>query len=299
LTVAEARQAEGTRALEPLLESARITRLGEGVDRSRRLAEAAAERTLACLGDYGEELQKLGVTRLEVVGTSALRDAGGGPEFIERAAGLLGTRPRVIGGQEEAELTFWGALSGLPVAGPVTVFDVGGGSTELIHGSSSAAERRLDFATSLDLGSVRLFERYGASDPPSEQELARARSDIESALASVPGPPRGNTLVGVAGTVTTLSAVAQRLATYDPAAVHGSRLSAGAAHAIYDELRRLPLSERRELPGLEPARADVIVFGAVLVCSILSWSRAPELIVSDRGVRWGLLERMAAELGPA
>lgn len=297
LTIAELRREGGASALVPLIERARITRLGEGVDRNRVLAPAAAERTLACLGDYATEIREHGVSRTCAVGTSALRDAGGGPEFVERAAALLGTAPRVIGGQEEAELTFEGALSGLSVAGPVTVFDVGGGSTEVIHGRVDGATRAIHSAKSLDVGSVRLFERHAKSDPPSPDELAAAALDVERALAGVAPPEPGATLIGVAGTVTTLAAIEQGLETYDSARVHGARLEAAAVEALYEKLRGMPLAERRALPGLEPMRADVIVLGALIVRSVLSWSGAGALVVSDRGVRWGLLERLAREAG--
>lgn len=291
LTVAELSESGGTRALVPVVERARITRLGEGVDRNRLLAPAAVERTLACLRDYAAELRALRVSELYVVGTSALRDAGGGPDFVDRALALLGTRPRVIDGREEAELTFDGALSGIALSGEVTVFDVGGGSTEVIHGLLEPSSRRIDSAVSLDIGSVRLFERHSSSDPPSTRELADAEHDIDQALATVPPPRAGSTLVGVAGTVTTLAALAQKLATYEPARVHGARLELASVETLYEKLRSLPVESRRSLPGLEPMRADVIVFGALIVRSVLKWSMAPALIASDRGVRWGLLER--------
>jgi exopolyphosphatase / guanosine-5'-triphosphate,3'-diphosphate pyrophosphatase len=298
LTVAEVRRTEHGASLVALVERARITRLGQGVDRSRELHADAVERTLACLRDYASELRGFGVAALDIVGTSALRDAGGGERFVEQAEAVLGVRPRVIGGDEEAELTFAGALSGLDVTGPITVFDVGGGSTEVIHGSWGRGPdaRTIDFATSLDIGSVRLFERYGSSDPPTEWDLALAQRDVDSALTQAGTPSKNGTLVGVAGTVTTLAAIARELTSYDCAKVHGARLEAGALSALYDRLRSLPLSERRALPGLEPGRADVIVFGALIVCAVVGWGASSSLLASDRGVRWGLLERAASRL---
>src|SRR6187399_3000475 len=142
-------------ALRPVLERATVTRLGEGVDRNRRLLDAACERTLTCLAEYAGVMRELGVTRLDAVGTSAMRDAQGGQEFVARAAAILGVAPRVIDGNEEARLTFAGALSGLRPSGQVTVFDIGGGSTEIIVGKTSAGERSIREAVSLNIGSVR------------------------------------------------------------------------------------------------------------------------------------------------
>ena len=280
-------------SLEPVLERATITRLGENVDANRALSPAAVERTLACLADYAREIAAHGVTQLAAVGTSALRDAAGGSEFLDAAERLLGVRPRVISGAEEAELTFHGALSGIEAQAGVCVFDVGGGSTEIITGSAGAT-RSVSSAVSLDIGSVRLFERHVRHDPPLADEMARAEADIEQALAAAKRPSANFTLVGVAGTVTTLVAIELGLTRYDAARVHGATLSRASVAAIAERLRRLTLAERQQLAGLEPKRADVIVIGAAIVRSVLEWSGAAELVVSDRGVRFGLAERLVA-----
>lgn len=277
-------------ALTPVLERATITRLGQGVDRTRELAPEARERTLACLRDYAAELVRLGVEKVAAVGTSALRDARGGAELVADAARILGVAPSVIAGEREAELTFRGALSGLDVSGPVTVFDVGGGSTELVTGD---AARTITSAVSHDIGSVRLFERHVATDPPTASELERVREDVDRTLATRPAPPPGK-LVGVAGTVTTLAAIALELGDYDPSRVHGSTLDFQTVRALVSRLASLPLEERKKVPGLEPKRADVIVVGAVIVERVLSMTQSDSLVVSDRGVRWGLLEELAS-----
>jgi len=286
-------------ALSPVLERATVTRLGEGVDRNRRLLDSACERTLACLTDYAAELSKLGVDRLDAVGTSAMRDAVGGQEFVARAAAILGVAPRVIDGNEEARLTFAGALSGLSQTGKVTVFDIGGGSTEIIVGSSSASERRIAAAISLDIGSVRLFERHVQSDPPSAEELRSVQRDIALALADAPKPEPGATLVGVAGTITQLAALELELVRYDSTRVHGYTLTRSAVDRLLTHLASLTLAQRRVLPGMEPARADVLVVGSAIAQAVLEWSGAAELVVSDRGVRWGLAEELAANSGRA
>lgn len=278
----------------PLLERATITRLGEGVDRTRTLAPAARERTLACIRDYAEDIRRFGVTRAAAVGTSALRDADGGREFAAELAGVLGFAPQVIAGEREAALTFRGALSGLDVDGDVTVFDVGGGSTELVHGLALPAGTSVFDAVSLDIGSVRLFERHVRADPASAEEMERVRGDIVAALASAP-PARRGTLVGVAGTVTTLAALALGLDEYDAGRVHGTRLSLETARDLAHSLASLTVAERRALRGLDPRRADVIVAGAAIVLAVLERSGASELIVSDRGVRFGLAEELLAD----
>lgn len=280
-------------ALFAQLDRATITRLGEGVDRTRRLATEAAERTLACLSDYASELRARSVSRLGVVGTSALRDAHGGADFLDRAAQILGTRPEVISGMAEATLTFEGALSGLELQGAVSVFDVGGGSTEVISGTAGAVPS-VSRAVSLDIGSVRLFERYARNDPPGASELAQAVADIESALSRAPAPEPGATLVGVAGTVTTIAAISLGLDAYDGARVHGHVLQREQVVAIADRLAELPLAERMRIAGLEPRRADVMVMGAEIVRRVQLWASSPELVVSDRGVRWGVAQRLAA-----
>jgi exopolyphosphatase/guanosine-5'-triphosphate,3'-diphosphate pyrophosphatase len=299
-----AESAGGT--LEPKLERATITRLGEGVDRSRRLDPEATRRTLACLEAYAVELAKYPGTRLDVVGTSALRDAKGGGAFLDAAEQVLGVRPRVIRGSEEAELAFEGALSGLSLEGGVLVFDVGGGSTEVITGwlsrtAARAADRdedwldakfQIEHAVSLEIGSVRLFERHVRSDPPGRDELDKVRSDIERALQVARRPRRGSALVGVAGTVTTLAAIELGLAEYDAARVHGHVLTRDSVFALCERLAKLSLAERRELPGLEPKRADVIGVGAEIVRGVMSWSGIEQVVVSDRGVRWGLAQRI-------
>ena len=296
LLVAERRGAE----LVPVLERATITRLGRGVDRTRTLDPEAIEATLACLADYAAEIQRAGAERVDAVGTSAMRDAQGGELFRTRAAALLGREPRVISGDEEADLTFAGALAGLSLEGPVVVFDLGGGSTEIIRGHAASQGDTLERAVSLDIGSVRLTERHLHADPPRADEIAAARRDARAALDGLGtgflGDAAGGAarLVGVAGTVTTLAAHALGVAPYDATRVHGARLDAATVARVSADLARASLAERRALPAIDPKRADVIVAGATIVEEVLAWSGAAALIVSDRGVRWGLAKRLAS-----
>jgi exopolyphosphatase/guanosine-5'-triphosphate,3'-diphosphate pyrophosphatase len=289
-------------ALRAVREEATITRLGEGVDVARKLAPAAIARTIACLERYASIVRELGASRVAVVGTSALRDAGGdgtggggGAEVLAKVRELFGVEARTISGEEEARLTFGGALSGLDVGeGPVAVFDIGGGSTEIVVGVGGAIRASHSF----DVGSVRLTERFVRTDPPSRAELEAMTRAAREAFASEPRvveAARGvGTPVGIAGTVTTLAAVALDLVPYDGARVHGYTMTADAMRAVVDRLAALPLAARREVRGLEPKRADVIVAGGLIALAVLEAMGARSMRVSDRGVRWGLAQQLAA-----
>jgi exopolyphosphatase / guanosine-5'-triphosphate,3'-diphosphate pyrophosphatase len=289
----------GDGRLVPIVDLAEITRLGQGVDRTRTLAPEAVERTLDCLSRYASEIAKRGASRVDVVGTSAMRDAavrGDKNDFVERATKILGTEPRVVSGDEEASLAFAGGLLDLGLEGDATAFDVGGGSTELIRGKTGSAGSEVLEQTSLDIGSVRLFERHVRSDPPSAAEMTEVRAFVQAQLPGVSVLPPGP-LVGMAGTVTTLAAIARGVDPYDPAKVHGMRISAAEIAAVARRLTELPLADRKRLTGLEPKRADVIPVGAAIVEAILAWACADEVIVSDRGVRWGLALELARSPG--
>jgi len=290
--------AEGStsHALRALSEHATITRLGENVDATGQLAPAAVERTLSCLERYATALRDAGVTEVAAVGTSALRDAEGGHTFSDQAERILGTRPTVISGEREAQLTFDGALSGLDPEGKLAVFDIGGGSTEVIVGRRIPnTDATLHTAVSLDVGSVRLTERHLVSDPPTSDELEAVRQDIRSALGRAP-TVAGLPLVGVAGTMTTLAAIAYDIVPYDPRQVHGAVLSQEVLEETLWMLASKTLSERRALPALAPKRADVIVAGACIASELCALAGADRIIVSDRGVRWGLARELATRL---
>lgn len=278
-----------------VLERATITRLGKGVDRTGRLDDAAIERTALALEAYAAEIRAAGAARVEAVCTSAARDATNGAAFLERARLALGVEPRIVDGDEEARLTFQGALTGLPTSSSeVTVFDIGGGSTEIIHGARGASPV-IHAALSMDVGSVRLTERHVAHDPPTAEELDAVRRDVTAALASAPRGAAAE-LVGVAGTITTLAAIERSLSVYDAALVHGSTLTKAV---ITEQIRRLSsvgLEERKRVTGLDPGRADVIVAGAIIALAVLDWSGNGSVRVSDRGVRWGLASRALATI---
>ena len=275
-------------------EHATITRLGQGVDKTRSLAPEAVERTNACLDRYAEVVTRLGVDKTAVVGTSAMRDAGGGDAVRAHVKARFGVDARTISGDEEAHLTFGGALSGLtlPGDGRVVVFDIGGGSTEVVDGDRTT--RAIRYAHSYDVGSVRLSERHVRSDPPSDAERAEVMRAARDAFATIPESVRGAPVVGIAGTVTTLAAVSLAMEDYDGARVHGLVLEVTELARVIAKLAGVPLAERKLIAGLEPKRADVIVAGALVALAFLERVGAASLTISDRGVRWGLAEELAS-----
>ena len=284
LTVAE----RGRGGLAPLLERAEITRLGKGVDATGKLSDEGIASTVEVLRGYAAEARRLSVERLACVATSAARDAANGSFFLERVR-ELGLSPEIIDGAREAQLSFLAARVDFGRPGiPLVVLDVGGGSTEITFGREAP-----EFRTSLEVGSVRLFERLVRGDPPGHDERIAVRAAVDGALATIPAPPAGAELVGVAGTLTTLATLALGLTAYDAEKVHGARLSLHQISTLTNRLWASPLAERRRLPGLQPLRADVIPVGALIVEAVLYRLRIPEVTVSDRGVRWGLIHELA------
>jgi exopolyphosphatase / guanosine-5'-triphosphate,3'-diphosphate pyrophosphatase len=287
--------------LMPVEEHATVTRLGRGVDRTRSLDETAVERTNACLADYAERIRALGVDRVAVVGTSALRDASGGEKVSAFVESRLGTPLRVISGLEEARLMFAGANSGLDastVLGPLVAFDVGGGSTEVVQGVRSPnGSVTLDYAESFDVGSVRLTERYVKADPPDVGELEAATKALDQTFAVLPALSIDFPPIGIAGTVTTLASVSLRMQTYDGQRVHGKVLERSEIERVIAMLAGVSLEDRRCIAGLHPGRADVIVAGGLVVLAVLRRLGAGALRVSDRGLRWGLAEELVRRVG--
>ena len=257
-----------------------ITRLGEGVDARRRLLPLPITRVRNCLSDYRRELESLGAERALLVATSAVRDAENGEAFLGEIEWSYGFTTRLLTGQEEAELTLRGV--GAIDEGTI-VIDIGGGSMEVIASGSRV---------STDLGSVRLTERFLASDPPTMSELESLAGAIRSVLAEHDLSARRG--IGVAGTVTSLAALDLGLVEYDSERVHGHRLGARAVQAQLERLAALPLAERREVPGLEPERAPVIVAGAAILLETMRHLRLSEIQVSERDILDGAALEAAA-----
>ena len=282
-------------SLRVLADRAEITRLGRGIGTDGNLGSEGIERTLRVLERYAAEARELGAP-LAAVGTEALRRAPNAAEFLQPAAAILGAPVEVISGEREAALTYLAAATSFPdiASGASMVIDIGGGSTEVIISEGGSVRGR----SSLPLGSVRLTERYVRQDPASPEEVAALVKALRAAVAGLPLPPAGQAphrLLGTAGTVTTLAAMALELDDYDAARVHGYELS---AEKLTDQVSRLAVStqaERERMVGLDPRRADVIFAGSCILQAFVQRLGAASVLVNDRGIRWGLLyERLAA-----
>jgi exopolyphosphatase/guanosine-5'-triphosphate,3'-diphosphate pyrophosphatase len=270
-----------------------IVRLGQGVDRTGRIAPEALARTLDAARRYAAVCEATGVEAIRFVATSASRDAENRDEFVAGVRGLLGVEPEVVAGDEEARLSFAGATRELrgEREGPFLVVDLGGGSTEFVLGDAAP-----EAALSVDVGCVRLTERHLHSDPPAAAELAAALADVDAALdrvAAVVPLERARTLVGLAGTVTTVTAHALGLPRYDPTAIHRSVLPAGEVRAACASLLAMSREERTALPFMHPGRVDVIGAGALLWGRIVERAGLPEAMASEHdildGIAWSLV----------
>jgi exopolyphosphatase/guanosine-5'-triphosphate,3'-diphosphate pyrophosphatase len=276
-----------------------IVRLGQGVDRTGRLAPEALERTFAACREYAAVIKEHGAERLRFVATSASRDAENRDAFVRGVLDILGVEPEVITGDQEAEFSFTGATKELTgrddLARPYLVVDIGGGSTEFVVG-----EERVRAARSVDVGCVRMTERHlvtdgTVTDPPTEDRIAAMRADIEAALdlaeRTVP-LHEARTLVGLAGSVTTVSAIAQDLPAYDSARIHHSRVSRDRVREITEWLLRSTHAERAAVPSMHPGRVDVIGAGALVLLSIMDRIGAEEVVVSEHdildGIAWSV-----------
>ena len=272
----------------------RITRLGHGVDATGRLADEAVGRTVAVLAEYREVLDRHGVERVRMTATSAARDASNRDAFFEAATEAVGAVPELLGGDEEARLSFLGATSELdPDDGPFLVADIGGGSTEFAVGTGASPDAGPDGVLSTDIGCVRLTEKFLHSDPPAPEELSQAfdvvRGHLEDVARVIPSVAEVRRFVGLAGTVTTMAAVELGLATYDRDRIHHFVLTRAAAEDVFRTLATENRRQRVHNPGLEEARADVIVGGAVIVVAIMRYFELQECLVSEADILDGLV----------
>jgi exopolyphosphatase/guanosine-5'-triphosphate,3'-diphosphate pyrophosphatase len=281
-----ARPAEGR--LEALDRRNMITRLGQGVGASGRLAPEAVDRTLACLRDYREILDRHGVDRVRVAATSASRDAANRDQFFDAVEALIGTRPELLSGDEEGRLSFRGATGELdPASGPFLVVDIGGGSTEFIVGTD-----RVEGVASVDIGCVRLTEKFLLHDPPLAEELSACISltdaYLDDVVREIPAAAEARTLVGLAGTVTTVAAVEIGLETYDRDRIHHFHLTREAAEDVFRTLATESRADRIHNPGLEEGRADVIVGGCCVLVALFRRFGFDEMVVSESDILDGL-----------
>ncbi|MCW2679449.1 MAG: Ppx/GppA phosphatase [Frankiales bacterium] len=272
----------------------RVVRLGQGVDRTGELAPEAIERTRVALLDYTATCRSLGAERVRMVATSASRDARNRRDFEAMVHEVLGVAPEVVSGDEEAALSFEGATRGLdPADGPFLVMDIGGGSTELVLGTE-----RVEAARSVDVGCVRLTERHLAGDPPTREQVAAAEADVEAGLAlvrEVVPVERARTAVGLAGSVTTVAAVALGLQQYDSERIHLSRIPAADVRSVTDRLLAMPRADRAALPVMHPGRVDVIGAGALVLATLVDRLGLHEVLVSESDILDGIAWSIASQ----
>ena len=267
--------------LDEVARRLKITRLGEGVDERKRLLPAPIARVRNVLTDFRREAEWLGAERTLAVATSAIRDAENGEAFLGEVEWSYGFQTRLLSGHDEAQLTFRGVSAGREVAEDTLVIDIGGGSTELVVGGPDG----LCLHDSLDIGGVRLTERFLHSDPPSDEELDACGAAVRELLAErVPADMRPRTAIGVAGTITSITALDLGLAAYDPDQVHGHCLSREGVQTQLERLAALPLAERREVPALDPDRAPVIIAGTVILREVLDHFGLDALEASERDI---------------
>jgi len=278
---------------EPLARINTITRLGRGVGASGRLDPEAIERTVAVLRGYRSVIDEHGASRLRVTATSAARDASNRDDLFDAAEEVLGVRPELLSGQEEASLSFLGATAEIdPALGPFVVVDIGGGSTEFIVGTTE-----VEGATSIDIGCVRFLEQYVEHDPPRPEELHACISVthqwMDDVARELPAIRDAATFVGLAGTITTMAAVELGLHDWDRDAIHHFRFRRDAIEDVFRTLVTEPLADRIHNPGLEEARADVIVAGACIFVAIVRWLDVDEVLVSESDILDGLVASLA------
>jgi exopolyphosphatase/guanosine-5'-triphosphate,3'-diphosphate pyrophosphatase len=271
LLIADIDRRNGATKLTDVVREMRVVRLGQGVDATGELAPEALERTFAATADYAALIREYQAQKVRFVATSASRDARNRQVFVDGIRNLIGVEPEVITGHEEASLSFAGASSVLPISAEdkVLVVDLGGGSTEFVLGDANGVIA----AKSVDIGCVRLTERHLTSDPPTAGQIAAAEADVDAAIAEanldVP-LERSTAIVGVAGSITTITAHALKLPEYLPAAIHGAELSISAVQAAATDLLQMPRADRAELPYMHPGRVDVIGAGALVWRRILT-----------------------------
>jgi exopolyphosphatase/guanosine-5'-triphosphate,3'-diphosphate pyrophosphatase len=276
---------DGKTQIERLM---RITRLGQGVNATGRLDPSAIERTLTVLREFRAVIDKYGVTRIRMTATSAARDASNSDEFFIAARDVIGVDPELISGEEEGRLSFLGATADLdPEDGPFLVCDIGGGSTEFIFGTTEP-----EATISVDVGCVRMTEAWLHSDPPKPEELSQALSVIElhcdDVLRAIPQIGEAKTFVGLAGTVNAAAAVEIGMTTYDRNKVHHLRMTRAMVEDVFRTLATESLEDRKDNPGLEPERADVIVGGMCVLVTVMRRFGLREMLVSESDILDGL-----------
>src|SRR3954451_13273363 len=292
----------GTGAHADLLRRMEVVRLGQGVDATGRLAPEAIERTRKVLTEYAAQARDLGATAVRMAATSATRDAANRQDFEDMVVATLGQKPDLLTGSEEAGLSFLGATASLDAAArahgsppplpPFLVVDIGGGSTEFVLGDGEGVRA----ARSVDIGCVRLTERHLHGDPPTAEEIRRTEDDIRAALAEVTAEvpvAEADALIGLAGSVTTVAALALELPAYDADAIHGSRIPVDAVRAVTAHLLAATRERRAAMPVMHPGRVDVIGAGALVLRVLMDEFDLTEVVVSEHDILDGIALRLA------
>jgi exopolyphosphatase/guanosine-5'-triphosphate,3'-diphosphate pyrophosphatase len=270
-----------------------IARIGEGVDSQRNISPDALKRLRICLKEYVRIARSLDVDRIVACGTSALRDAGNAKEIVQHVRTSFDLEITILSKEDEATMTYVGALSGLTRLDDIsthTVIDIGGGSTEIAFGKRTSIESH----ASLDVGSVRLTERFLQKYPPTSQSMHTATAFIQDLLRSAPSIPSDSHFIGVAGTLTTLSSLYLGIRTYEGRRIEGFRLTTKMVEGSFERLRDLSLEEIVAIPQIPPQRADIILAGVLILRELLNHYEQDSITVSNRGLRFGILLREAA-----
>lgn len=276
-------------------ERSEVTRLGRGVDRTGELSAEGARDTVRAITAMAQEARELKAEQLVAVGTSAARDAKNGGDFLQAVVQSAGVEFEILSGLQEAELCFravWNDFGHNPPR-PLVAIDVGGGSTELIYGNLDGS---LAYRQSFNIGSVRLTERFIKAHPIASDEARALRSEVARTFAPLPPPPAGTEVICVGGTPTTICAAMERMEKYDPERIHRARLETTAIGALAGELAALPVEQRIRDYKIHPGRADVLCAGAWVLWGALDRLGAQSGMVSERGVRWGLLDQRFGDL---
>lgn len=287
--------------LVDVVRTMRIVRLGEGVDRTGQFAEQALARTFAACQEYAELISDHQPVLTRFVATSASRDVSNRQEFVDGVYRVLGVMPDVVSGDQEARLSFLGATADIVgsqdrPAPPYLVVDIGGGSTEFVLGTQEPTAAR-----SVDIGCVRMTERHLRNDPPTPEQIVAATADIDAAIelaATVVPLAQANTLIGLAGSVTTVAALALELDHYDPSQIHASHIRADVVHDITQQLLHMTREQRAVLAPMHEGRIDVIGAGALVLDRILAATGLPEVFVSERDILDGIARDVAATTPP-
>jgi exopolyphosphatase/guanosine-5'-triphosphate,3'-diphosphate pyrophosphatase len=288
----------GHAGLTDVIRRMEIVRLGQGVDQTGRLAPEALARTMAMLREYADVIARSGAQAVRMAATSATRDADNAAEFVRQVKEVLGVAPEVLTGDEEAVLSFTGATAELaagPDPGPFLVADIGGGSTEFVLGEAGDPPAH---SISVDIGCVRMTERHLHGDPPADEEVAAAVADIDAALEEVAAAVpvrRAGTLVGLAGSVTTVAAIAMGLRAYDAARIHHARVAAADVHAVTRGLLAQTRAERAAIGVMHPGRVDVIGGGALILDRLMQRFGFTGVLVSEHDILDGMAWSLAGD----